>query len=438
MPEISRQLFDRARRVFPDGTTRITVERNPAPIYAARGEGAWLFDVEGRRRLDLHGNFTVLIHGHAFPPVVEAVSKQLRAGTCFANPTAAEVALAEVLTARVPGVEHVRFVNTGTEAVMFAVKAARAFTGRPAIAKVEGAYHGAYDWIEVSQTSTPANWGTPETPASTPYYKGMPASVLDEVVVFRWNDAVGAAEAIARNAHRLAAVVLDPMPSRIGLIPPAPGFLAAVAEAARQHGVLVIADEVLNFRLGYEGASARFGLAPDIFTFGKIVGGGFPIGAVGGRADVMAVFGKSTAGALVPQGGTFSANPVSMVAGLASLEHLTPEAFDRLEALGTRLRGRLEAAIEAQGLAFCVTGAGSLLRLHARATPPRDFRDAVEPGDTLGRIPRLLAHFEQAGLLVSSSGMLVLSTAMTDDDIDLVADAFDAFAATEARAPVGA
>ncbi|MBV9565563.1 MAG: aminotransferase class III-fold pyridoxal phosphate-dependent enzyme, partial [Bradyrhizobium sp.] len=327
----STDSFVRAQLVFPDGTARVTIERDPIPRYIERGAGSYLFDVDGRQFLDLNGNFTTLIHGHAFAPVVEAVTRQLQRGSCFANPTAQEIELAELLCGRIPHLDRVRFVNTGTEAVMFAIKAARAFTGRSGIAKLEGAYHGAYDWVEVSQAATPQDWGDPASPSSTAYYRGMPPSVLKETVVLRFNDADGARRLLSRHADSLAAVVIDPMPSRAGLIAPEPEFIAAVQDTARANGILVIADEVLNLRQGFQGAAARYGLVPDLFALGKIIGGGLPIGAIGGRNDVMKVFDASAGRPLLPQGGTFSANPLSMVAGLAAMRHLDHAAFAHLE-----------------------------------------------------------------------------------------------------------
>lgn len=363
----SRQAFERAQQVFNDGTTRVTIERDPIPRYAKQGEGAYLVDLDGRRLLDLNGNFTTLIHGHGFRPVIEAVTRQIQSGTCFANPTLAEIELAEIICGRVPGVETIRFVNTGSEAVMFAIKAARAFTNRPAIAKVEGAYHGAYDWVEVSQASAPGNWGSAELPAAVPYYSGMPPSVLGEVLTVRFNHAEIAETLLAENADRLAAIVLDPVPSRAGLIAPTPEFITAIQRAAEKHGIVVIADEVLNFRQGYQGASARHGLKPDLFTFGKIIGGGLPIGAIAGRRDVMSVFDASKGKPLLPQGGTFSANPLSMVAGVASMTAMDHAAFDHLEKLGDSLREQLASSIARHGAPFSVSGAASLFRIHPSA-----------------------------------------------------------------------
>lgn len=426
----SREAFERARRVFIDGTTRVTIERDPIPRYVARGEGAYLVDLDGRRFLDLNGNFTTLIHGHGFVPVIEAVTSQLRSGTCFANPTLAEIGLAELICGRVPGAETIRFVNTGSEAVMFAIKAARAFTGRSSIAKIEGAYHGAYDWVEVSQASAPGNWGPEGDPARVPYYRGMPASVLDEVVPLRFNDPVQAERRIAEHADRLAAIVLDPMPSRAGLIAPTPEFVAAIQRAAARHGIVLIADEVLSFRQGYEGASACHGLKPDLFTFGKIIGGGLPIGAIAGRREVMGVFDASGGRPLLPQGGTFSANPLSMVAGLASMTALDQAAFDHLDMLGDRLRDRLGSAIIRHRAPFSVSGAASLFRIHPKAPLPRDFREATPSAVEAHVMKELTRSFAEAGIILPYGAAACLSTPMTTGDVDLVASVFDAFLST--------
>lgn len=426
----SREAFARAQRVFPDGTTRVTIDRDPIPRYVDRGEGAYVFDVDGRRFLDLNGNFTVLIHGHNFEPVIDAVTRQLRSGTCFANPTLGEIELAELLCDRVPGVEKLRFVNTGTEAVMFAIKAARAFSGRSAIAKIEGAYHGSYDWAEVSLSSGPENWGPPEAPSAIPSYHGEPLSVLGDVVPLRFNQPALAEQLIEANASRLAAILIDLMPGRAGYIAPEPEFLAAIQEAAKKHGILIIADEVLSFRLGYEGSAARYGLTADIFTFGKIIGGGLPIGAIGGRCDVMSVFDASKGRPIVPQGGTFSANPLSMAAGLASMKALDQTAFSRLEKLGDRLRDQLRAAVERHGAPFSVSGAASLFRIHAKRVLPREFRQALATPEEAHVLLELARAFAEQGLNISNTASGCLSTPMTNADIDLVSSVFEHFLAT--------
>ncbi|MVT66089.1 aminotransferase class III-fold pyridoxal phosphate-dependent enzyme [Bradyrhizobium pachyrhizi] len=425
--QISKDSFARARRVFPDGTSRVTIERDPEPIYIERGAGSHVFDVDGRRFLDLNCNFTTLIHGHAFPPVVQALTDQIQRGSCFANPTKGEIELAELLCGRIPHVDRVRFVNTGTEAVLFAVKAARAFTRRSKIAKIEGAYHGAYDWVEVSQASAPANWGDPAQPKSIQNYQGMPDSVLDEVVVIRFNDVEGARQLLSAHARDLAAIVLDPMPSRGGLIAPTPEFIAALQETARNNGILVIADEVLNLRQGFQGASARYGLVPDVITMGKIIGGGLPIGAVGGREDVMKVFDASAGRPLLPQGGTFSANPLSMIAGLASMRHLDHAAFSHLETLGTLIRDGISRLIEKSGASLCVTGAASLFRVHPMGRPPSDYREAYLSQGGAAVMKELTRFFASNGIILPYGAAACLSTPMTRADAELVVDVFAGF-----------
>jgi glutamate-1-semialdehyde 2,1-aminomutase len=423
----SEALFQQAKAVFPDGTTRATIERDPVPLYAIRGEGAYLVDADGQRFLDLNGNFTTLIHGHAFEPVIAAVKQQLDRGSCFANPTEAEIRLAALLCERVPQLEHIRFVNTGTEAVMFAVKAARALTGRPGIAKIEGAYHGAYDWVEVGQSSVPANWGDADAPSPVPQYAGMPGSVPDDVIMLRFNDAEGARRQLAMHADRLAAVLIDPMPSRAGLVAPEPEFIASLHDTARQHGILIISDEVLNFRQGYHGASALYGLVPDLFALGKIIGGGFPIGAIGGRRETMRVFDAGAGRPLLPQGGTFSANPISMVAGYETMTVLDRPAFDRLKTLGDALRAKLQHAAERAGAPFTTTGASSLLRIHPKRRAPRDFREAFMSAAEAGVMKELSRYFLRHGILLPAAAAASLSTPMGEADIHYIASIFEGF-----------
>ncbi|PAQ12470.1 aspartate aminotransferase family protein [Mesorhizobium temperatum] len=425
----SERLFARGHGVFPDGTTRATIERDPTPRYVQRGEGAYLVDVDGQRFLDLNNNFTTLIHGHGYAPVMDAVARLLRDGTCFSNPTVHEIDLAELLIDRIPSVEQIRFVNTGTEAVMFAIKAARAFTGRPCIAKIEGAYHGSYDWAEAGQGGTPSTWGSPDAPVAVPAYAGTPGSVADEVVILRFNDTEGARRRIAAAADRLACILLDPMPSRGGLIPPNPDFVAAVIETARHYGILVVCDEVLNLRQSYRGASSRYGIEPDLIATGKIIGGGFPIGAIGGSRDVMSVFDGSTGRAKLAQGGTFSANPVSMVAGRVSMAAMTEAAFARLDVLGDRLRAALTAAIERRQAHYVVSGTASLFRIHPKQTLPRDYRDAYPSSDEAALMKAMTRFFRNEGVILPDGAAACLSTAMTDADIDKIANTFDRFLA---------
>lgn len=425
----SAALYHRGRDVFPGGTTRSTIDIDPHPIYLSGGEGAYVVDVDGNRLLDLNNNFTTLLHGHGYAPVVEAVTDLLRKGTCFSNPTHHEIALAELLVSRIPAMEQVRFVNSGTEAVMFAIKAARAYTGRPAIARFEGAYHGAYDWAETGQYGSFTSARTGRRTARSAY-TGAPGTTADTVVVLDFNDVDGLEASLAPHAEHLAAILIDPMPSRAGLLKPLPQFIERLTVLAKRHDILIIADEVLNLRQGYNGASSRYGLSPDLITAGKIIGGGFPIGAIGGRSDVMSVFGSDGKAPLVPQGGTFSANPVSMVAGRVAMEAMTLDDFSRLERLGDRLQKQLSASAVKHNAPFSVAGAASLFRIHPKRTLPGTYGDTMMTIEEATRMRNLSRFFRQEGILLPFDAAACLSTPMTDADIDSISAAFETFLTT--------
>jgi len=422
----SSHLYRRGQRVFPAGVTRATIEKDPVPVYLARGEGAHVIDVDDNRLLDLNNNFTTLIHGHGFAPVADAIAPVLRRGTCFANPMEHEIALAELLVTRIPAIEQVRFVNSGTEAVMYALKAARAFTGRSSIVRFEGAYHGAYDWAEAGQNTiggrAPSGRRLPKLG-----YAGAPKAIADNVMVLDFNDAEGLEQAIGSAAGDIAAILVDPMPSRAGLLHPSSDFIAALSATARKHGILVVADEVLNLRQGFAGASARHGLEPDLVVAGKIIGGGFPVGAVGGRSEVMAVFGVSDEAPLVAQGGTFSANPITMIAGRIAMEALTPEAFDHLERLGDRVRQGLAQVISKRGARFSVCGNASLFRIHPKKEAPATYRTALMTPQETATMRALSRYFLDRGILLPFGAAACLSTPMTAADIDQVVAVFDDF-----------
>jgi glutamate-1-semialdehyde 2,1-aminomutase len=418
----SAALFARARRLIPGGTSKANFHVEPHPLYVVAGRGPRVTDLEGVERLDCINNFTALIHGHAFPPVVQAVTDQLARGSAFSPATPEEVQLAQVLVARVPGIERVRFGNSGTEAVMMAIKAARAFTGRDRIAKFEGAYHGYYDDVQVSFNSAAPGWGVETEPASLPSSGGLPKHRVAETLVLPWNDPDATARLLERHRSEVAAVLVDPLSNRMGFIPPAAGFLAHLRAVTRALGILVIFDEVISFRVAYGGAQARYGGEPDLTALGKIIGGGFPIGATGGRAEVMEVFDPAAAGPRIASGGTFSANPVSMVAGLATLNALDEAAFARLAAMGARLRARLTDILQASGIPGHVTGDGSLFKFVMTAAVPRGYRDTVETGAE-ARMAALFMALLDAGVLVNTNGLACLSTVMGDAELDEVVDA---------------
>jgi glutamate-1-semialdehyde 2,1-aminomutase len=419
----SSHLFERARRVIPGGTSKANMRIRPHPCYVASGAGCRVTDVDGVVRLDALNNFTALIHGHGFPPIVEAVTRQVARGSAFASSTPEEVSLAELLCERVPGLERIRFGNSGTEAIMMAIKAARAYTGRDRIAKFEGAYHGYYDDVQVSFSSKPADWGPDEAPASVPSSGGIPKHRVLETLVLPWNDREACERLLERHGSELAAVLVDPLANQMGFIPPAEGFLAFLRALTRAHGVLLIFDEIISFRVGYRGAQGRYGGDPDLTAFGKIMGGGFPVGATGGRAEVMEVFDPGTRGPRILSGGTFSANPVTMAAGLAAMQAMPESEFARLEQLGTRLRTRLTEVLRASGVAGQVTGEASLFRLLLSGRPLRNYRD-IEP-DVDGRADRLCHALLDAGVVVNTNGLGCLSTPMSEREVEEIAVALE-------------
>jgi glutamate-1-semialdehyde 2,1-aminomutase len=415
----SLALYHRACAVMPGGSTRSTVHERPFPIYADSGEGAYVRDVDGNRYLDFTNNFTTLIHGYHHPSITEALAAQIHRGVSFGNPTETEIELAELLCERISWFDHIRFTNTGSEAVMMAVRASRARNGRPKVAKCEGAFHGNYDPMEVSFDSGPLNWGGGD-PARVAYSRGTPQAVLQQTVVLPFNDLEATARILAGEADELSCVVIDPMPARAGLIPASREYLAFVREFTHRHGIALISDEVLNFRLSYEGAMTRFGVEPDLCTFGKIIGGGMPIGAVAGKAEMMSVFDSSRDKPAVPQAGTFTANPLSMVAGTAAMRAMTREAFARLDALGEAAREGLRAAIGRTGVPAQVTGLGSLFQIKLNDRRLRGYRDQYpDPGER-ARLTQFVRVLRESGVLISSTGLGALSTPMTTADIALL------------------
>jgi glutamate-1-semialdehyde 2,1-aminomutase len=423
----SAELFARAQGVLPGGNSRTTVYMAPYPPYAASGEGCWVTDVEGDRRLDCLNNYTALIHGHAHPAIVEAATRRLALGASFPMPTPEEIDLAALLCERLPSAERVRFTNSGSEAVMIAIKGARAFTNRPKIAKFEGAYHGSYDYAEVSLSSTPESWGSLAAPASTSYSRGTPPAVLEDVVVLPFNYTEQTIARIEREAGTLAAVIVDPVPNRVGLVPARLEFLKALREVTRKHGIVLIFDEVISFRVGYHGAQGVLGVTPDMTTLGKIIGGGFPVGAVAGTAEVMAVFDPTRGGPpAAPHGGTFNANPVTMAAGLVSMQLLSREAFARMDELGTKLRGSLDDCFKQAGVAGRVTGLGSLFRLHAVDRELSDYRSTRTTAAESERLVRIVRRLMEHGVLMSITGLGCLSTPMGDAELEGLVETFAA------------
>ncbi len=431
----SAELYARALKVLPGGVSRNTVLRDPHPIYADFARSCRVTDLEGVERIDFANNMASLIHGHACPEIMEAVTAQLARGTAFTLATEIEVRFAEHLCARSPSFEKLRFVNSGTEAIMVALKAARAYTNRTKIAKIEGAYHGVYDYAEVSQAPDPSTWGDANRPNSVPLVLGTQESTLQDVVVIPFNDPERAIAILDQHADELACVLLDLMPHRAGLNPADSEFVRALRDWTSRTGTLLVLDEVITFRTEYGGLQSRYDLTPDLTAMGKMIGGGFPIGAVAGRSDVLDVMNPRREGNLLfPHSGTFSANPISITAGLAAMEKFDAAAVARLNTLAERAMQGINGAIRATGVPACVTGTGSMFRVHMKARPPRDYREAYLDAEKKQRLALLLDHLFGAGCMLINTCTATLSTPMTEAEVDALIAAtragFEKIAAT--------
>ena len=417
-------IYRDALEVLPGGVSRNTLYRKPRPHYVDRARGCHVTDISGVTRLDFANNMCSLIHGHAHPAIVEAVSGQLARGTAFTMATEVEVRFAEHLCRRIESVDKIRFTNSGTEAVMVMIKAARAYTGRPMIAKAEGAYHGTYDYAEVSQTAGPANWGDLDEPNRVPVARGTPQGALDDVVIFPFNDTQRTLALLDRHADRIGCVLLDPIPHRIGLFPVDPAYLQAVHDWTRRNGALLAFDEVITFRSSYGGAQQWYPVRPDLTALGKIIGGGFPVGALAGRDAVMRVLDPSLDAIPLPHSGTFSANPMTMTAGLVAMELYTRDEVERLNALAENARKQLREAVEVAGIPAMVNGAGSMFRIHlGLSEEPVGYRQVLPDKQRSVWLKKLLDHAHEQGIMLINTATGALSTPMTQQEIDRLSEA---------------
>lgn len=423
----SARMHKRAIKVLPGGNTRHTTSLNPYPVYAVSGKGCYIRDLDGVERLDCINNASALIHGHSHPVLVEAVQKQ--AGQLFSTtmPTEQEVELAEILCSRVKSMEQLRFTNSGTEAVMFAVMAARAYTGREKIAKIEGCYNGSADFLAVSLSSSFEDWGPVSAPNST-LLPGTPKHVAEDVVILPLTDTALVKEILVKYQHELAAIIINPIMTQLGHATVSDEFLNMVRTFTKETGSLFIMDEVYSFRLGYHGTQGKRDIEPDITTLGKMIGGGLPVGAFGGKAQLMeSLFDARQGKPKLQHSGTFCGNPMTMTAGCTSMKLMTRDVFEHLDRLGERVRKQLKEALQIAGVPGLVRGEGSVLSILLSDEEINDYRSLykVKVNDVgfTERAEMFYRSMLNEGVLIGRWGNIVLSTPMTYADIDRITDA---------------
>jgi glutamate-1-semialdehyde 2,1-aminomutase len=430
----SADLFAKARKLIPGGvnsTARATWSGwEPYPLFVSSGHGSHVIDADGNDYVDYLLGLGPMILGHRPPRVTRAVVDQIEnVGTVFALPAAAEADLAAKIVAAVPSVEMVRLSNTGTEAVLYATRLARAFTGRRRIVRFEGMYHGFSDAVYWSKHPDIANAGPDARPVPVPQGPGLPKGVEENLLILPWNDTEALRDAIREHGHEIAAVLTEPMMCNTGCILPRPGYLEAMREMTAKAGILLIFDEVITgFRLSLAGAQGVFGITPDLSVFAKGLGGGFPVAAIGGRRDVMELVSDGT----VSLAGTYTANGIAVAAANATLDEIAvPGAYDRLNAVSDRLRFGLEEIFARGSVPAHVVGLGPVLQVWFSDTPIHNYRDAERHADQemfrrwwLGMIER--------GVLFHPGAYenLFVSFAHTNTDIDFTLDAARSVAAT--------
>ena len=409
--EISDELFEKSKKYIPGGVNSPVRAFNAVggdPIFIRNGKGDRVFDVDGNEYIDYVSSWGPLILGHAYEPVLEAVSKACANGLTFGAPTGIEYDVAELITEMMPSVEKVRMVNSGTEAVMSAIRVARGYTGRDYIVKFVGCYHGHSDGLLVKAGSGALTQSAPDS-------AGVPSGYAEYTLLADYNDADSVQKLFDEYKDKIAAVIVEPVAANMGVVPPEKGFLEALRKMTTENGALLIFDEVITgFRLARGGAQQVFGIEADLTTLGKIIGGGMPVGAYGGRADIMD---KVAPVGSVYQAGTLSGNPVAMSAGLTQLTILNdnPEIYDKLEEKGAKL----EAAYrEKLGDSVCINRAGSVMSVFFTPEKVRDY-DSALTSDT-EKFSRYFRYMIENGIYVAPSQFeaLFISAALTDEDLD--------------------
>lgn len=417
----SESLFKAARDYMPGGDTRSVTFYKPFPTFIEKGEGCRLTDADGHVYIDLVNNYTSLIHGHAHPSVVKAVTEQVRKGSTYGSPTECQYKLAQEICHRLPSADKVRFCNSGTEATIGAIRLARAFTKKYKIAKMEGGYHGSHDLVEISIGPSLDSMGPIDEPVSVPEDVSIPPNVVKDCIIVPFNNTEVAKQIITKNREDLAAIIVEPVQGAGGMVPAELEFVKAVRELATEYKIPLIFDEVITFRLTNGGWQEMYNILPDLTALGKIIGGGYPVGGIAGREEFMDFFSPLN-DAYLSHSGTFNGNSVTMTAGLATLKELTISEIERINDLGGQLRGYFSKALEEVGVKGEVTGIGSLGQIHFIDKGVIDWRSAVAGRKDLNTILHLLLM--DKGVFFTPRGLFCISTAMGEAEINEIGIAF--------------
>lgn len=417
----SKELNLSAMQYMPGGDTRTATFFNPYPHFIERGEGCFIWDADGNKMIDFQNNYTSLIHGHAHEETVKAVCNQIAIGSAYSAPTSSQITLAKIICERVAAIDKIRFTNSGTEATMHAVRGARAYTNKMKVVKTEGGYHGTCDVFEASVDPDLKRAGSLDNPRPVADSKGVPQSAMDEVLVIPFNNINASQKIIEENHSLIGSLIIEPVMGSAGMIEPTIDFLQFLRDITQRYKILLIFDEVVTLRLAHGGSQELYNIYPDVTVLGKIIGGGLPIGAFGGKAEIMDMYDprKKT----MYHSGTFNGNALAMVAGAAALNALTREEINRINQLGEKFRVGCREIFRRLGLDIKINGIGSLANIIFSNKNITEYRGVANSHEEYNVLLSLLLI--NKGIFNAPRGMFCISTAMTEREIDSALSAIE-------------
>ena len=414
----SQNFQKQAEKYLPGGSSRGTAFFEPYPTYFNRGLGKYVYDVDENKYLDYMINATSMILGHSHPKVVKAIQDQTIQGTAFSGPTESQIELAKILCNNIPSVDLIRFTNSGTEATMMAIRAARAFTKKSKLVKVEGGYHGSHEFVSISVYPKKSDLRTSNI-KSTLEYPGQPKSLKNDVLVIPYNNISESEKILSENRKEIACLIIEPVVSQFGYLPGKIEYLKSIREITKKLGIILIFDEIQSFRLSKSGAQGVMNISPDLTTFGKVIGGGTPIGAFGGSKKIMSQF-DPTSDSFIQHSGTFNANPISMVAGKTVLENLTESDYSRMNRLGEKLRNNLSDLFDELNIGAKITGIGSLFGVHFTNDEITDYSSVINSNVEMNKY--FFMSLLNQGILLQSKFYGALNVLSDESDINTLID----------------